>query len=383
MRHTAAEKLEIIRLVDGSDIGVTRTLQQPGIHKGTFYKWYEKYQAGGIEGLAGKTSEPRQVWNRIPQQERECVVEVALEKEDYSARELAWHITDHHGFYISESSVYRILREYGLLTAPAHIILSASDEFKDKTSYPNQMWQTDFTYFKIIGWGWYYLSTVLDDYSRYIVAWELCKGMKAEDAQSTIGKALAHAKLAKDKRPKLLSDNGSSYVAHEFKSYLETENITPLHGRPLHPQTQGKIERYNRSLKNVIKLDNYYSTEELERAVEKFVEHYNHHRYHESINNLTPAQLYYNKAAQVLEKRKRTKVKTLENRRAQHRKAVEKSQLLNFTKLNETEPGSAGAQPDRDRSTNGNRKWWRTSSSPLHSNNYFCCDASKKLNQRT
>ena len=204
-----------------------------------------------------RSSSPRQVWNRIPVQECEKVVEIALDKEDYSARELAWHITDYHGTYISESSVYRILRKYGLLTAPAHIVMSASDEFKDKTSYPNQMWQTDFTYFKIIGWGWYYLSTVLDDYSRYIVGWELCKGMKAEDAESTVRKALAHANLPKSRRPKLLSDNGSSYIAQEFKSFLNDENIIPVHGRPLHPQTQGKIERYNRSLKNNIKLENY------------------------------------------------------------------------------------------------------------------------------
>lgn len=318
MRYSPAEKLEIIRLVDGSDIGVTRTLKELGIHKSTFYNWYERYQQHGPDGLKDKAPSMKRIWNRIPEAERERVVEIALDKEELSARELAWYITDHHDYYISESSVYRILREYGLLTAPAHIVLSASDEFKDKTSRPNEMWQTDFTYFKIIGWGWYYLSTVLDDYTRYIVGWELCKGMKAEDAQSTVRKALAHANLPKDKRPKLLSDNGSSYIAEDFKKFLKDEHITPVHGRPLHPQTQGKIERYNRSLKNCIKLENYYSPEELERAVEKFVHHYNHHRYHESINNLTPAQMYYGKAAQILEKRKRTKTRTLNKRKKQH-----------------------------------------------------------------
>lgn len=322
MRYTPAEKEEIIRLVDGSDIGVTRTLKELGIHKSTFYNWYDRYQSFGIEGLKDKKPDQCQTWNRIPTQEREQVVEIALDKEDYSARELAWHITDYHGYYISESSVYRILREYGLLTAPAHIILSASDSFKDKTCRPNEMWQTDFTYFKIIGWGWYYLSTVLDDFSRYIVAWELCEGMKAEDAESTVRKALEHANLPKCKRPKLLSDNGSSYIAHDFKQFLKDEKIKPIHGRPMHPQTQGKIERYNRSLKNRIKLDNYYSPEELIRAVEKFVHHYNYHRYHESISNLTPAQVYYNKGGAVLEKRKRTKVRTSKKRKQAHQRAM-------------------------------------------------------------
>ncbi len=322
MRYSAAEKMEIIRLVNGSDIGVTRTLKELGIHKSTFYKWYEKYQSKGFEGLKNVKSSPKQVWNRIPQKEREQVVEIALEREELTPRELAWHITDHHGYYISESSVYRILREYGLLTAPAYVLLSAGKEFKDKTVRPNQMWQTDFTYFKIIGWGWYFLSTVLDDYSRYIVAWELCAGMKAEDAESTVRKALAHANLPKHNRPKLLSDNGSSYIAADFKSFLSDEKIIPVHGRPLHPQTQGKIERYNRSLKNCIKLENYYSPGELEHAVEKFVLYYNHQRYHESISNLTPAQVYYNKGNQVLEKRRKTKIKTMNRRKKQHRKLM-------------------------------------------------------------
>ncbi len=327
MRYSTQEKEEIIRLVDGSDVGVKRTLAELGIHKSTFYKWYEKHRRKGAQGLEAATPSERQTWNRIPQKTREQVVEIALEKEDYSARELAWHITDAHGYYISESSVYRILREYGLLSAPAHIITSASAEFKDKTSRPNQMWQTDFTYFKIVGWGWYYLSTVLDDYSRYIVGWELCSGMKSEDAQSTVTKALAHANLPKGQRPRLLSDNGSSYIADSFKLFLKGEQITPVHGRPMHPQTQGKIERYNRSLKNRILLENYYSPEELERAVAAFVHHYNHHRYHESINNLTPAQVYFDKGAAVLEKRKRTKVRTLQERRKAHqrrRKMVQK-----------------------------------------------------------
>jgi putative transposase len=320
MRYSPAEKLEIIRLVDGSDLGLTRTLKELGVHKSTFCNWYAKYRKKGPQGLFDNPAAVRQTWNKIPTAEREKVVETALEKTHYSARELAWHITDTQGYYLSESSVYRILREYGLLTAPAHIVMSAADSFRDKTSYPNQMRQTDFTYFKIIGWGWYYLSTVLDDYSRYIVAWELCKGMKAEDAESTVRKALTNAKLSKTNRPRLLCDNGSSYVATEFNDFLKSENIPVVHGRPLHPQTQGKIERYNRSLKNVIKLENYYSPEELERAVAGFVEHYNYHRYHESINNLTPAQVYYHQAAAALEKRKRIKIKTMKKRREQFRK---------------------------------------------------------------
>ncbi|MGQ2142163.1 DDE-type integrase/transposase/recombinase, partial [Ornithobacterium rhinotracheale] len=81
--------------------------------------------------------------------------------------------------FISESSVYRILKKQGLLADTPHRFLAAADQFHSKTNFVHQMWQTDFTYFKIIGWGWYYLSTVIDDYSRYIVHWELCPSMTA------------------------------------------------------------------------------------------------------------------------------------------------------------------------------------------------------------
>ena len=78
----------------------------------------------------------------------------------------------------------------GLITPPAYVVNAASDEFRDKTTFVHQLWQTDFTYFRIIGWGWYYLSTILDDHSRYIVHWELCSTMKAEDVQRTVATAI-------------------------------------------------------------------------------------------------------------------------------------------------------------------------------------------------
>ena len=177
MRYTKAEKLEIIRLVEGSDLPVKKTLEQLQISRSSFYRWYRAYVDHGANGLASRSSCRRQFWNRIPDSERERVVEIALAKPELSARELAWHITDNEGWFISERSVYRILKSFDLLTSPAYIVISAADEFKHKTSRVHELWQTDFTYFKITGWGWYYLSTVLDDYSRYIVSWRLTSGL--------------------------------------------------------------------------------------------------------------------------------------------------------------------------------------------------------------
>ena len=180
----------------------------------------------------------------------------------------------------------------------------------------HQIWQTDFTYFKVIAWGWYYLSTVLDDYSRYIIHWELCDSMKAEDVKRTVNTAIEKAKLKSKGKPKLLSDNGSCYISNELRTYLKEDlKMKQVHGKPMHPQTQGKIERYHRTMKNVVKINHFYHPEELVEALEKFVEDYNNKRYHESLENLTPADVYFGRSEQILKKRRQIKWDSIRKRR--------------------------------------------------------------------
>ncbi len=331
MRFTVSEKQEIIHMVVRSELGVNRTLKQIGINKSTFYNWYHAYSQYGVEGLIPNKRCSNRQWNSIPQEQRNLVVRFALDYPELSSRELAYKITDEQQIFISESSVYRILKARGLITAPAHIFLSAADEFTTKTSFIHQMWQTDFTYFKILGWGWYYLSTILDDYSRYIVHWELCSNMKVEDVKRTIDRAIVKAKIISKQRPRLLSDNGSCYIAAELKSYLKDyHQMDQVHGKPNHPQTQGKIERYHRTMKNVVKLDNYYAPEELERALEKFVYRYNNEQYHESINNLTPADVYYGRGEQILNERKKLKNQAFIYRRNEYKKFKKLTKQVNY-----------------------------------------------------
>jgi transposase InsO family protein len=315
MRLSASEKEEIILLVERSELGVNRTLKQLGIPKTTFYKWYNVYTEKGLVGLENKNPGSRRQWNSIPQEEKNLVVSVALEFTDLSPRELSCKLSDERKVFISESSVYRILKANGLITSPAHILLAAGNEFEKKTMFVHEMWQTDFTYFKILGWGWYYLSTILDDYSRYIVHWQLCETMKAEDVRATIHHAVKKARLGKGQKPVLLSDNGSCYVSDELKSYLSAIKIRSIHGRVGHPQTQGKIERYHRSMKNVVKLDNYYHPEQLKESIAAFVEYYNNERYHESLNNVTPADVYYGREEEILRERERIKKASIKKRR--------------------------------------------------------------------
>ncbi len=318
MHYSQQEKYEIIRLVEGSDVGVIRTLQELRVNKSTFYKWYTAYQNDGYDGLARKQTERTSTWNQLNQADRKKVLKLAMERPELSSRELAWRITDTYCYYISESSVYRILKDAGLISMPAFHVNSASDSFKDKTTRVHEMWQTDFTYFKIIGWGWYYLSTILDDYSRYIIYWELCSTMKVKDVISSVDQALASSMVNLKKAPKLLSDNGSCYIANDLKAYLKTNKIKHVRGRPMHPQTQGKIERYHRSMKNVVKLDCYYSPGQLEEKLKEYVHYYNFERYHEGINNLTPADVYFGKAENRLKKRQQIKINTLKKRKKQY-----------------------------------------------------------------
>src|SRR5207237_3933670 len=118
------------------------------------------------------------------------ILDMALEVPELSPRELATRFTDAEGYFVSESSIYRLLKAHDLITSPAFVVIKAADEFKDKTTAPNQLWQTDFTYLKVIGWGWFYLSTILDDFSRYIIAWKLCTTMRADDVTDTLQMAL-------------------------------------------------------------------------------------------------------------------------------------------------------------------------------------------------
>ena len=318
MRYAASEKLEIIRTVETSHLPVRRTLDKIGIPKTTFYAWLDRYATGGFDALEDHRPSPKRVWNRIPDDVRERIVQLALDEPDHSPREIAVAFTDRERSFVSEASVYRLLKARGLMTSPAFIVMKAADRFANPTTAINQLWQTDFTYLKVIGWGWFYLSTVLDDFSRYIVAWKLCTTMAASDVTATLDLALQASGLDQtetDRRPRLLSDNGPSYVANDLSEWLVSQGMRHTRGKPYHPMTQGKIERWHLSLKSRILLENYYLPGDLERAVADFVEHYNHRRYHESLDNLTPADVYFGRGDRILKRREDIKRRTIDQRR--------------------------------------------------------------------
>ena len=214
-----------------------RTLARIGVPVTTFYRWYDRYLEHGPEGLEDRSPRPSRVWNRIPAPVRERLLALALEAPELSPRELAVRFTDEEKYFVSEASVYRLLKAHDLITSPAFIVVKAAEAFTEKTTAPNQLWQTDFTYLKVTGWGWFYLSTILDDHSRYIVAWKLCTTMRAGDVTDTLELALEASGCDAARvlhRPRLLSDNGASYVAGDLARWLEDKGIAP-HPRRAEP----------------------------------------------------------------------------------------------------------------------------------------------------
>jgi putative transposase len=318
MRYSQAERMEIIHIVEHSELSIRKTLQELEVPRSTFYDWYRRYQEDGYDGLADQRTGPRQFWNQLPESVQNEIVDLALKHPEEASRQLAWKFTDEQEYFISESSVYRLLKNFDLIQSPAFMMMGAKDKFENPTTRVNELWQTDFTYFKIIDWGWYYLSTVIDDYSRYILAWKLSSTMASGDVEETLELALKKSGLDEVRvrhRPRLLSDNGPAYLSKELKEFLKRKDIEHVRGAPYHPMTQGKIERWHRSLKNVVKLQNYYLPSELEKSIGEFVKYYNHERYHESIDNLTPADVYAGKSQEVLTKRAQIKQNTLADRR--------------------------------------------------------------------
>jgi transposase InsO family protein/transposase-like protein len=310
----AKQKLKIINQVQQSCLSKQATLKQLQIAPRTYYRWLREYRRDGIVGLEDKTSEPSRVWNRLLPDERDMVIEQALIYPEESPRQIALRVTDSCGFSISESSVYRILKARGLIADREEKGFPASKEYSYKPKRINEQWQIDATYLRVVGWGWYFLISVLDDVSRRILAWLLQTSIDGAAFSEVLQLALENTGLERVPRvqkPRLLSDNGPGLVGQDFQDYLDAVGLTHILASPYHPQTNGKIERYHRSLKEVVLLIVYGYPWELERGVAGYVTYYNSERYHEALGNVTPDDVYFGRREEILERRRRIKAETL------------------------------------------------------------------------
>jgi transposase InsO family protein len=233
-----------------------------------FYRWQKKLREKGVEGLNDRSSAPARVWNRLLPEEEAQIAQLALSRPTFSSREIAFHLTDHASFSVSESTVYRLLKRRGWIRSPETKTFPAGSEYRIKTTRPNEQWQTDATYLKIIDWGWYYLISVLDDFSRKILAWRLCRTMTAADFSLVVEKAVEATGVSqapKVSMPRLVSDRGPALISSAFAEYLQTRQIHHILASPYHPQTNGKIERYHQTLKGPLRLIPWDMPGQLER----------------------------------------------------------------------------------------------------------------------
>jgi len=308
---SAVEQAKVVAEVERHGRGKNRRLRELGISRSTYYWW--RHRQGSWEGTE-RTERP---WNRLRPEEEGVVLAAARELPTWRSRQLAAWFTDHRGLSVSASTVYRILRREGLVKRVEYQ-LAAGKEYQHKTTGPHQLWATDASYFRVVGWGYYYLVTVMDDYSRFILAWKVQRDMTADslievvqDAVDTTGMDTVPVQ----DRTRLLSDNGSGYVSRAFREYVQVVGIRHILASPFHPQTNGKLERYHRTLKDDVNQVPYEVVEDMEAAIRGFVEFYNYRRYHKALKDVTPSDVLEGRREEILARRKEVQRETFERRR--------------------------------------------------------------------
>jgi putative transposase len=298
------EKLTLLFAVEASGFSIKEALKRLDIPSSTYYRWRAKYRKTGVGALEDKRPIPKRQWNALLEEEESRVLTIANDNPEWSCREISFHITDHEDFTVSESSVYRVLKRNGLIREQVVESFPAAKEYKDKPTYVNEQWQTDATYLFVQGWGWFYLISVLDDFSRRIIAWDLRKTNKGTDFAEIVELACQKSGVDKEAMPNLVSDRGPALISGDLNDYLEEMEIYHIYAAPYHPQTNGKIERWHKSLKYSICLHVYESPETLKGEIGKFISHYNKKRYHESLGNVTPDDVYFGRRDEIVARRK-------------------------------------------------------------------------------
>jgi len=321
---SAQERSNIISRVEETQWGKRKILTQLQVPKSTYYRW----RARALQGKQdSSTSSTRIPWNKLSPPEVATVLAEARESPEWSSRQLATWITDHLRLSVGESTVYRLLKREGLVKPPEMQLL-AGKEYQRKTSGPHQMWATDASYFRVVGWGYYYMVTVMDDYSRFILAWKLQLDMTSDSLIQVVQLAIDATGMTEvplADRTRLLSDDGPGYVSRAFRDYMGLVGIRHILAAPYHPQTNGKLERYHQSIKQEVNQVPYEVPGDLEVATLGFVDYYNNRRYHKALGNVTPDDVLKGRRDGILIRRREVKAQTLQWRQRYNRQRQESS----------------------------------------------------------
>lgn len=311
-RFTAAEKAEVLGLVARTRVRtgwtLRRILSRLGLSKSRYHQWVKRAQAEALDDLVSPSRCP---WQVLPE-EVDAVIAYALSHPREGYRRLAWMMVDEDVVYLSPSSVYRILDDADLLYRWKRS-RSVGERPPDPTR-PNERWHTDLMYLRV-GDVWYFLVTVLDAYSRYVVHWDLLTSMAAADVRVVIQDAL---KLT-GAQPEVVTDNGSQFTAKDFRQLVRDFELEHIRIRTYHPESQGRIERFHRSTRealDAVELENLSKAREI---IGRWVTHYNERRLHAALDYLPPAEYYAgDPAARLAERRKKLEAARKQRRDVNH-----------------------------------------------------------------
>ena len=293
-------------------------LRELGIATSTYYSWKRRLAARGVAAFIAESSAPKSVWNRLSQTERDLIESEARKHTEMSPRLLAWMLLDEHGVAVSESTVYRVLKAKGLVRQRPQDQRPAAKVWKKPTKAVDEIWQMDGTNFFIPEFGYYKAIPVLDDHSRKVLACPLLpdeSGQSASDAFEIAMETAQREGHVIETRPTLLTDNGAGFSGEVLAKYLKARGVPHIFGAPYHPQTQGKVERFNRTLKERVNLWLYGTPDDLRAAIDKENEEYNE-RPHEALKNVCPNDVYAGRQNEVLERRAKIRLETMARRYA-------------------------------------------------------------------
>ena len=274
-----------------------------GIRREKFYEWKQRY--GMPNNHNGNI--PRLYW--LIKEEKDVIIRYARRNEDEEGyRRLCYKMIDGDIAYASPSTVYRILKEEGLLNGYINKKESKKGEGYRQPGKPHEEWHTDITYVNVLG-SFMFLTVVIDGYSRFIVKHELRKSMKDKDVCFVLQKA--HESFPKEK-PRIISDRGGQFISRELKSYLRYIGLKQTYISAGYPKSNGKIERFFKTAKEeCIRRNSFLSIDDARKIIDRYIDQYNYERLHSSIDYVTPYDMLMGRKEQILEERK----KKLENAR--------------------------------------------------------------------
>lgn len=314
------EKLDIIRFVQAAPWPVKRALKALGLARSTFYDWLNRYQRDGFRGLVGLPRPPIIPENKLLDAERAQIIATAKELPLEGYRKVASYV-EREGVFVSATTVYRVLSQAGLILSRKVRRKTAGEKYVQEPTRPGELWATDIHYVFVEGYGFFYLFSVLDLYSRYIIHWELLPTMTTDDAKAVVATAIRKAGITPEHHLRLLTDNGTQFVSHAFKRFLKGLKIRHVRTAYRHPETNGRLERYHLTLKDATqRLEDYRSPAVARAAIEQFVYVYNTQRPHQALDYVTPASVHFGYADKLRARRTQRRKDARAIRIAENRK---------------------------------------------------------------